>query len=262
VRRLLAIAAVLLGSLGVTAPVPGSPLHGGCAGASSLHHAALIVEHGDGSVVRRCVGFDGASITGEQLLDQSGVEWAGPDYGGMGREVCQIDEEPSAYDDPCLQSGKPYWAMFVSRGGGAWTGSNLGISAQAFADGDAEGFRFGVDPGAPVSPVGTCGDAVPAATAAAPAVAPAPATSARTPSGNTAAATATAATATPPAASHASATAAAGVLGVGSAPLRAAPAAEPVGSGVIVAALVAGALAGLLVLQVLLTRRRRSAPAP
>ena len=264
-RRLLAALPLLLALLGVSTPVEGTPLHPGCAGAASLHHAALIVEHGDGSVVRRCVGFDSATVTGEQLLDMSGVQWGFEDYGSMGKAVCQIDEEPATYGDPCLASGQPYWAMFVSRGGGGWTGSGRGVSSQTFADGDAEGFRFGMDAVAPVSAAGTCSAGVPtpppSVTSAPPARQPLTGghvQSSPAPAGTVAGASATAASGGTAQPASAAATPSGGVIGVTSAPLRAAPSGAPFGTGLVVAALLGGGLIGLLLLQVLAARRRTS----
>jgi len=34
-------------------------------------HAGLVVEHGDGSVVTRCVAFNAGAISGEELLNES-----------------------------------------------------------------------------------------------------------------------------------------------------------------------------------------------
>ena len=134
------------------------PVAGGCAQASSAHHAALVVEHGDGAVARVCVSFTAASITGDQVLALSHVQYATADYGGTGKAVCQIQGEPASYPPGCWTASSPFWAMFVSRAGGSWLTSSLGISSQTFRDGDAEGFRYErqSDNSAPPSPAGVC----------------------------------------------------------------------------------------------------------
>ncbi len=71
------------------------PVAAGCAQASSAHHAALVVEHGNGAVIRVCVSFTAASITGDQVLALSHVQYATADYGGTGKAVCQIEGEPA-----------------------------------------------------------------------------------------------------------------------------------------------------------------------
>ena len=164
-RRLLAILAVaaVLGALASLAPLRPAPA--ACAGSGS-HHAALVVEHGDGSVVRRCVAFDGDSINGEQLLNDSGVAWSGQSFGGFGEAVCALDGEPARYTE-CPGADR-YWAVFAARstgsGTGEWQLTSVGISGLTLHDGDAEGLRYGPTsgtPAAPASPAGACAAAAP-----------------------------------------------------------------------------------------------------
>jgi hypothetical protein len=166
----LGLAALTLGALASLAPAaPAVPM---CA-AAGAHHAAVVVEHGDGSVATRCVAFDASDVTGEQLLTQSGIAWSGQTFGGFGDAVCALDGEPARYLD-C--PGKDnYWAVFVSSGGGAWRLSNVGISSLTLRDGDAEGFRYvpaAGDPVAPASPAGVCPAPVAATSGAVSAVPP------------------------------------------------------------------------------------------
>ncbi|GAC1665374.1 MAG: hypothetical protein NVS9B8_06340 [Candidatus Limnocylindrales bacterium] len=144
----LAIAAAA-GSAFALAPV-GPFAQSACAGGGP-HHAALVIEHGNGSTIQRCVGFSSATITGDQLLQMSGIDFYATGSSGLGKAVCQIDGEPTKFS-VCLPTSGSYWAMFVSRGGGSWAVSNLGISSQTFADGDAEGFRYDPQTGAPAQP--------------------------------------------------------------------------------------------------------------
>jgi hypothetical protein len=164
VRSLIRLAAVvpMLGGLTVigAAAHVGLPLSS-CAQAATEHHASLVVEHSDGSghgagpVIKVCVAFTEDSITGEQLLTRSGVEYM---PGDSGQAVCQIDQEPASYPPGCWTASSPYWAMYVSRGSGSWAYSSLGFTSQTFRDGDAEGFRYeGQDDGTtPPSPRGVC----------------------------------------------------------------------------------------------------------
>ena len=135
--------------------LPGPSL---CTAATYPHHVALVVELGDSESVGRCVGFNGSSISGEEVLQASGLEYATQGYGSLGQAVCQVDEEPAAYST-CLPSSGSYWALFTSRAGGAWQAADVGISSVEFANGDAEGLRYdpetGPDP-APPSPAGVC----------------------------------------------------------------------------------------------------------
>ncbi|MGA3183020.1 MAG: hypothetical protein ABSE52_00265 [Candidatus Dormibacteria bacterium] len=150
-----------------------------CSAATYPHQVALVVELGDGESVGRCVGFNASSISGDEVLRASGLEYATQGYGSLGQAVCQVDEEPAAYST-CLPSSGSYWALFTARGGGAWQPADVGISSVELASGDAEGLRYdpetGPDP-APPSPAGVCaatgssapasGDVVPASPGAA-----------------------------------------------------------------------------------------------
>jgi hypothetical protein len=139
------------------------PVGGECAQASSAHHAALVVEHGNGAVIKVCVSFSEAQITGEELLRRSGIEYSTQPYGGNGDAVCQVDNEPAGYTN-CFQDGK-FWALFVSRSDGAWAYSSHGVSTAEFGDGDAEGLRYQSQSGSSppgASPAGVCPPPVPA----------------------------------------------------------------------------------------------------
>ena len=154
------IAGVLAGGFGGTAAL--LPAAQPCAAATYSSHVTLVVEHGDARVVGLCIGFDGTSITGEQIIQASGLEYATQSYGSLGDAVCQLDSEPTTYGS-CLPAGGSYWAMFVSRGGGGWQNADRGISTETFGDGDAEGFRYDSQSGAeppPASPAGICARAL------------------------------------------------------------------------------------------------------
>ncbi len=166
-RRLLRVAlavpllAIGLGTASAAARVgPAEPL---CVQAASAYHAGIVVELGNGQVVRQCVGFNTSTITALSVLQGSGIEYATASYGGLGEAVCQIDDEPASYT-ACLPSSGSYWVFFVSRGGGAWTSSPQGVSVETVGDGDDVGFRYdplaGADP-PPVSPAGTCATSTP-----------------------------------------------------------------------------------------------------
>lgn len=113
-----------------------------CDAATGSHHVALVVEHGDGSTVTRCIAFSAASMTGEQVLAASGIEYRTVLFGGLSDAVCQVDGEPVTFPPSCWTSTSNFWAFFVARKGGTWFSSSLGISSQSFHDGDAEGLRF------------------------------------------------------------------------------------------------------------------------
>ena len=274
-RRLASALAIPLAGLAVGAGAATAHLltePASCVAATYTSHVTLVVEHGDGRVVGLCIGFDGSSITGEQILAASGLEYATAGYGSLGDAVCQIDSEPAAYAE-CLPSGGSYWAVFVSRSGDPWVEAAAGVSTEAFASGDAEGFRYDPESGAdppPASPEGICAAAlggeparpggspaapsaqperpVPTSTATPPpgaAVTPSPPATGTAPPGTiaTPGATAPAAAISP----HAVTTSAP--------PVRARPGPGP-NPGLLVAAALCGGLVGLAAVQAMLRRRR------
>jgi hypothetical protein len=231
----------------------------------------LVVEHGDGLVVTRCVAFDADQITGEELLNSSGIAWSAQTFGGFGDAVCALDGEPAQYAD-CPGKDR-YWAVFVARAGGSWQLANVGISTMTLSDGDAEGFRYvpasGV-PAVPVSAAGACAAVAATPTPAPPAAAtprPSRAAAATVPPSGAAATAATAAamtTTTVAPASGATPTDSAPTASGTAAPSATAsqtPTPAPSGGldlGLMVAALTGGGLAGLALLRLLGARRNAS----
>lgn len=207
------------------------------------------------------MAFDTASLTGDQVMQASGIEYATSTYGGMGKAVCQVDGEPATYPSSCWTSTSPYWAMFVSRGGDAWSTSARGISTETFADGDALGWHYiPVNGGAPPpSPAGVCAAAeAPTPQPIAPATAAPPSAAAPTP--------AAAPPSTAPAAPSPPSAPRTASIGVTSTPATASasearsahPAARTAGldAGLLAASAVAGVLGGLLLLQLFAARLR------
>ena len=259
---------------GVVASVGPSAV--GCASAASAHHATLVIEHGNGTTLKYCIGFDTDQVTGQFLLDASGVEKGEQGSGSMGEAVCQIDYEPQQYPSGCWTASSPYWAMYVSRGSGGWSQSNLGVSSQTFHDGDAEGFRYESQSASltPPSPTGVCPVPTPPPTAVAtpkgtvrPTTTPQPRRSAAvtaTPAVATSAASALATTPTPAASALV-----VPPLNTSSTPdvvvVAGSSAAPPTssfspGAGMLAASALAVALVALLIVQGVRQRGRRRAP--
>ena len=261
----LGVVALMLAALASLAPV--SAMVPTCA-AAGAHHAALVVDHGDGSAVTRCVAFDTRQISGEQLLTLSGIAWSGQTFGGFGEAVCALDGEPARYVD--CPGKESYWAVFVSNGGGAWQLAGVGISSLVLGDGDAEGFRYVPASGVaavPSSPAGLCPASTPASASASasaptsrvsgstsPAIGPSATGSSATggetagPSGSLAASAS--------AWSAAAATGAAAVTrSASSGPIPAAPGGPD--TGLLAASVAGGALVGLAFLRLAARRRSR-----
>jgi hypothetical protein len=279
-RRLLRVAlavpllAIGLGTASAAARVgPAEPL---CVQAASAYHAGIVVELGNGQVVRQCVGFNSSTITALAVLDGSGIQHETESYGGLGEAVCQIDDEPASYTS-CLPTSGSYWVFFIWRGGGPWSSSPQGVSVATVGDGDDVGFRYdplaGADP-PPVSPAGTCATSTPTPAPTAtpsPAPTPKPTPAGTAPPGGTATTVTPAGTITRPTPATSTDTEPAAVPGstaAGSGPTSAAPApvsvadvapaaaiSGPFTPGLALAACAVGALLALLGVQGI--RRRR-----
>ncbi|HUZ70885.1 MAG TPA: hypothetical protein VMU65_14345 [Candidatus Saccharimonadales bacterium] len=181
VRMLLRVAlaapllATGLGAASAAQTGPETPL---CAAAAGVNHVGIVVEHGNGAVIRRCVSFTTPSITALSVLHDSGIQYSTSGFGGgLGDAVCQIDNEPTQYTS-CLPSSGSYWVFFVAGAHAIWTPSAHGASTTTLSDGDDVGFRYdplaGADP-PPASPAGVCPVSTPTPTpTAAPPVSPAP----------------------------------------------------------------------------------------
>ena len=262
---LLAASAVALAAVAVVALAPGSPFAASC-GAAGSHHAALVMEHADGSVVTRCVAFDSDSISGEDLLNRSGLAWSAQTFGGFGDAVCALDGEPAQYTE-CLGKDR-YWAVFVARAGGSWQLANVGISTMTLRDGDAEGFRYVPASGLPATPVSAAGVCV--AAAATPTATPTPTprprasvaattTTAPPTAGATTAATEPPASGVAPTATATTSAAATTTATTTATPPPPAPIPAPSGGtdlGLMAAAVAGGGLAGLALLRLFAVRAR------
>ena len=128
--RLLLALPLLVAGIGAGSTVarvgPAAPV---CAQAAYAHRVGLVVEHGDGQVVRRCVGFDTPTATALDVLQASGLELGISSYGGgLGTAICQIDNEPTTYPPGCFTTTGLYWVLFVSHAGGPWVNSDVGAS--------------------------------------------------------------------------------------------------------------------------------------
>jgi hypothetical protein len=111
-----------------------------CANAGAPHHAYVVVQHLSGASLQRCVGFDGAMIDGQTLMDQSGVEYQAHAL-TTGKAVCQVDNEPAQVSQ-CFPPQQPYWALFVETGGKWASGDAGGYTMATLRDGDALGWHY------------------------------------------------------------------------------------------------------------------------
>ena len=109
------------------------------------NRVALVVRHGDGEVVTRCVDIDGQSATGLDVLAASGL---GPniEMQSSGAAVCSLDREGCEFptescfcactSDPCFYWS--YWQLEQNE----WTYSQQGASNREIVAGSVEGWSW------------------------------------------------------------------------------------------------------------------------
>ncbi len=109
------------------------------------NQAGLVVIHGDGLVITRCVSFTESEISGLDLLQRSGLAWQASN-GPMGSTVCALDGEGCAASDcfcKCKQAPCAYWNYYTGSGDGAWLYSGIGAAARALKNGDVDAWVWG-----------------------------------------------------------------------------------------------------------------------
>jgi hypothetical protein len=109
------------------------------------NRAALVIRYEDGSVETQCVAFSEPQITGEDLLQRSGLN-AVIDYNALtGGAVCSIKGLGCSVQDcfcRCQGTDCQYWAYYHWVDGG-WQYSQLGASGYQVKNGALEGWSWG-----------------------------------------------------------------------------------------------------------------------
>ena len=192
-RLALPLYLALLLISGWVLPVAASPAAQG----QGPNRAGLVVVHGDGRVVTRCVSFEEPEISGLSLLQQSGLNFL-TESGPMGSTLCALDGEGCpATDCFCECKGTPcaYWNYFHRSADGSWAYSGLGVAVWPVKNGDMDAWVWG--DGSQTPPALSFDAVCSGATGEAPAAAPDTPTSAP-PATSTPEAVATATLALPP----------------------------------------------------------------
>ncbi len=142
------------------------------------HQAAVVVVLEDGRVIARLVSFEEETISGQDLLERSGLDVAL--VGGLGPggvAVCAIEgvgcpPTPQECFCRCRGGGEcRYWSYF-SLEEGAWVYSPIGAAARRLGDGDVDGWVWG--DGSDPPPALTWAEIVALAGVAAPTATPVP----------------------------------------------------------------------------------------
>jgi hypothetical protein len=121
------------------------------AAGQELHHAGLIVRHGDGRITYAYIAFPEDSISGIELLKRSGIPLVTVSFGGLGEGVCSLGNEGCPASD-CRQrvcqgpgDDSPYWRYFRQSSPGDWQALALGVSSTKVHDGDIDGWSWTPD---------------------------------------------------------------------------------------------------------------------
>ncbi len=114
--------------------------------AQTPSRAGLVVVHGDGDVITKCVEFSGSELSGYELLQQSGLD-LNVEAGGDGASICRIDQEGCSYPQQscfckCQSSTCTYWSYWQTASN-AWQYSSLGASNTTVHNGDVQGWVWG-----------------------------------------------------------------------------------------------------------------------
>ncbi len=119
--------------------------------AQGTQRVGLVVKFSDGSVFTDCIDYTGPGMTGEDVLDQSGLSLVKDfSYGGLGAAICKIEHDGCNYPRQhcfCQCSGNgpcKYWAYFyLNQQEGVWVYSGMGASGHTVQAGDVEGWAWG-----------------------------------------------------------------------------------------------------------------------
>jgi hypothetical protein len=132
VQFLLIVAPLLLGSML-------------SAHAQEPNQVAVIVQHGDGSLVTRCVTFSEPHLTGYQILTRSGLDVVAA-VGPLGAAICAIEGEGCEAHNCFCSSPPDYWSYWKLVNG-EWVYSQMGANSAQVHHGSVEGWTWG--PGNP-----------------------------------------------------------------------------------------------------------------
>jgi hypothetical protein len=142
--RRAGVALLIVALAGLTSLVPAAAQHPNGTG--------LVIRHGDGTLVEIYVQFDEASLTGEELLNRSGLDFSEAPFGGLGAGVCSIGGEGCPSDNCyCKSYTTPayYWRYYALQDGG-WLEQLRGPSTHVLHDGDVDAWSWTAgDPGLP-----------------------------------------------------------------------------------------------------------------
>jgi len=131
--------------------------------AQSPNRAALVVKFGDGSTATRCISFEEDTITGYELLEQSGFSFVAS-FETQGAAICKIEEDGCPANDCFCQSPPDYWSYW-HLAEDDWVYSYQGSGLHTVENGFVDGWVWGPGEPPPVIPFEqVCFDPTPTST--------------------------------------------------------------------------------------------------
>ncbi len=148
------LAITLLALVVMTEPMS-TPMH-----ADDPNQVGLVVRFSNGSTFTACIEFDESQLTGEEVLDRSGLSILTDTSYGLGAAICRIEGDGCDYPQEncfCQCEGVEceYWAYYhLDRQNNEWIYSGMGATWHTVHHGDVEGWAWGAgDPsGSDVEP--------------------------------------------------------------------------------------------------------------
>lgn len=117
--------------------------------AEGPNRVGLVVRFADSSVFTDCIEFSESAITGEDVLDRSGLSLVKDLSYGLGAAICKIEDVGCDDSAPCFCqcTGEPpceYWAYYhLDQETNQWVYSGMGASWHTVEPGDVEGWSWG-----------------------------------------------------------------------------------------------------------------------
>jgi len=116
--------------------------------ADGPHRVGVVVCHGDGTTVTRCISFDEPDLSGYEALERSDLAVESISNPSQGVAVCRIDGEGCSTGN-CFCDMPNYWTYW-NLVDGAWRYAAIGASARRVQDGDVDCWLWGTGAPPPV----------------------------------------------------------------------------------------------------------------
>lgn len=114
--------------------------------AQGNNRAGLVIQFGDGRVETRCIEFSKQTISGLEILEQSGLPVIAAFDPSLGAMVCKIQDQGCPVSNCLCQNPPDYWSYWHLNGD-SWVYSPAGSSTYQVSDGEVQGWSWG--PGNP-----------------------------------------------------------------------------------------------------------------